>query len=454
MVERFKKFVEKENLISSNGRTLLAVSGGVDSVVMCHLFKKAGFDFGIAHCNFKLRGDESDDDAEFVKALSEELEVSYFETSFDTETYASQNKISIQEAARNLRYDWFEKIRSENGFDHIATAHHIDDSLETVLYNFTKGCGIRGLHGILPKKEKIIRPLLFASKKEILEFTEKQNIEYREDASNASHKYARNAIRHQVIPELEKINPSLSKTSAENIQRLRETEQLFNYAIELFKKEVTETKQGNFLIYVQKLLRTPAPATLLYEFLRPYGFNNDQAQQMLQSIENQSGAMFYSKTHEALLDRFLFIVKNNEKPVQTEFLIRKSDTSLKAGNQDFSFEIINDEPDIFPTEKNTAQFDCFQLTFPLRMRRWKEGDSFYPLGMKGKRKKISDLFTDEKISRFDKEQTWILETSQGRICWVVGLRMDDRYKVTENTRQGFRISFSEVKDVVTKDLPI
>jgi len=363
VLKEFKKFVIKENLISPKDKTLIAVSGGVDSVVLCHLFKMAGFDFGIAHCNFKLRGESSNDDAKFVKALSEEFDVPYFESVFETEKYASQNKLSIQEAARNLRYQWFEKIRSENDFDYIATAHHVDDSLETIFYNFAKGCGIRGLHGILPKKDKIIRPLLFANKNEILGYCAKNSLKYREDVSNASDKYARNAIRHHVLPTLEKINPSLSKTATENIQRLRETEQLFDYAIELLKKEVTETKQGKFLIYVQKLLKTPAPATLLYELLRPFGFNNNQTLQMLQSIDNQSGAMFYSKNHEALLDRFLFIVKNNEKPIQTEYLIRKSDTVLKAGADQFSFEVINNEPDIFPTEKNMAQFDCFQLSF-------------------------------------------------------------------------------------------
>ena len=452
MVEKFKKFVKKENLISPKEKTLLAVSGGVDSVVMCHLFKMAGFDFGIAHCNFKLRGTESDDDAKFVKALSEELEVPYFEVPFDTEKYATDNKLSIQEAARDIRYQWFETIRSKNGFDYIATAHHVDDSLETILYNFTKGCGIRGLHGILPKKNKIIRPLLFSNKKKILAFAATHNLKYREDISNASDKYARNAIRHHVIPALEKINPSLSKTTAENIQRLRETEEVFNFAIELLKDQVSETKHGRLLIYVQKLLNTPARSTLLYELLRPFGYNNDQVTQMLQAIDNQSGAIFYSKTHEVLLDRFLFIVKNNVKPVQTEFLIRKSDTSVDVGEHQFSFEVINEEPDIFPTEKNTAQFDCFQLSFPLRLRRWKEGDSFYPLGMKGKRKKVSDLFNDEKISRFEKEETWILETSKGNICWVVGLRMDDRYKVSSETRQGYRISFSEINSEVSSGL--
>ena len=208
-------------------------------------------------------------------------------------------------------------------------------------------------------------------------------------------------------------------------------------------------KQGRFLIYVQKLLKTPAPATLLFELLRPYGFNNDQTAQMLQSVENQTGAMFYSKTYEALFDRFLFVVKKREQLLKTEYLIRKSDLSLKLGDEQFSFAVINHEPDIFPTEKSIAQFDCFQLTFPLRLRRWKEGDTFCPLGMNGNRKKVSDLFTDEKISRFDKERTWILETSKGNICWVVGLRMDDRFKVTENTKQGFRISFSKIESQVT-----
>lgn len=441
MIQNFQNFVQKENLFQPTEKVLIAVSGGVDSIVLCHLFKVAKYDFGIAHCNFQLRGEESDGDANFVKNLAQEMAVEYFETSFSTTQFAKENQLSIQVAARDLRYAWLEKIRIANGFDFIATAHHLDDTLETVLYNFTKGCGIRGLHGIAPKINHIIRPLLFTHKKEVLGFAKNQNIKYREDASNASDKYARNNIRHHVIPILEQINPSVQKTTADNLQRIRETEQIFNYAIGLLKQDICETREDSIFIHIKKLQKTPAPATLLFEILDPFGFNNSQTRQMLESIDHQSGAIFQSPSHKVLLDRDFFILKKITPKGDAIFLIKKNETTVSFPQGTLNFKIKNQLPKVFPKEKKVAYFDLKKLTFPLTLRKWQAGDYFQPLGMNGQRKKIKSLLTDLKLSRFEKEEVWVLISSD-EICWVVGIRMDERFKIEGSTTNSVEIVLS------------
>lgn len=440
MINSFQNFIRRENLFQPKERVLLAVSGGVDSVVLCHLFHQANLDFGIAHCNFQLRGNDSDEDALFVNNLAQKWDVPFFEIVFDTNNYVEKNKVSIQVAARDLRYNWLESIRNEHDFKYIATAHHLDDSLETVLYNFTKGCGIRGLHGILPKVKNIIRPMLFTTKKEVINFALEKNISFREDASNATDKYARNNIRHQVIPTLEKINPSLQKTAAENIQRLQETEQLFDYAITLLQKEVSEQRGEQTFIHLEKLKASPAPSTLLFEILQPFGFNNHQTTQMMNSIGNQAGAIFHSATYQVLLDRDFFIVKKNIQSSNNQFLILKDDSQITFSRGHLSFEITDQFPNFSPKEKHLAHFDLEKIHFPLTLRKWKAGDYFQPFGMNGQGKKVKKFLTDLKMNRFEKELVWVLE-SDGKICWLVGIREDERFKVEEESTAIFKIKF-------------
>ncbi|MDG1433804.1 MAG: tRNA lysidine(34) synthetase TilS [Saprospiraceae bacterium] len=430
MLKKIQNFIFDNQLIQNDEKVLLAVSGGVDSMVLCHLFHQAKFEFGIAHCNFKLRESESDEDAIFVKKIAQTYQVPFFDIEFETNKYVKENKISVQVAARDLRYDWLEKIRSKNDFRYIATAHHLDDSLETILYNFTKGCGIRGLHGILPKKNKVIRPLLFSHKKEISHFAKKQKIAFREDASNATDKYARNNIRHHVIPVLESINPSLPKTITENIKRINETEQLFHYAISLLQKEITEQRKGHFYIHLGKLQASPAPSTLLFEILRPFNFNNNQIAQMIDSIEHQAGPIFFSSSHQVLLDRDFFIIKKNTPIFDQRFIINKNDTQITFPKGQLSLKIKSEKPNFSIKEKQIAYFDMEKIQFPLTLRKWKAGDYFHPIGMNGQRKKVKKFLTDLKLNRFEKEVIWVLE-SDGEICWVISNRMDERFKINE-----------------------
>ena len=437
MIHKFKDFIAKENLFEPNQKVLLAVSGGLDSVAMTYLFKEAGFNFGIAHCNFNLRGQDSIDDEIFVKKLSKKLEVAYFSKSFDTEKIASKNKQSIQIIARELRYTWFDKILKSTDYQCVATAHHLNDSIETVLYNFTKGSGIRGLHGILSKNGNIIRPLLFATRVEIENYAKAANIPYQTDASNASDKYSRNRIRHHVIPILQSINPSFEKTVSENIERLKETEAIFDTAIERIRKEVLTEKGG--LVFINfKALPEKGKSTILFELLKNYGFNNDQCKQILFDDHAQSGSSFYSNSHRLVIDRSSYIIDKIEIKNSKEYLVEKETQSINIKNKTLFFNQLNSKPNTFSTDKNIAIFDLEKLKFPLLLRKWKAGDIFQPLGMNGKKQKLKDFFTHNKLSIPEKEKIWILE-SDGKICWIVGYRIDERFKLTDQTQKCYKI---------------
>jgi len=433
----FCTYLSDNQLIGDGKKILVAVSGGIDSIVLCSLFKQQQLNFAIGHCNFKLRGQASDGDEKFVQQFAEKLKVPFHSIAFETEKIAQQKKQSIQVAARELRYNWFEKIKSEQNYDFIATAHHLSDSIETVFYNFTKGCGIRGLHGILPKNGKIIRPLLFATKKDIEEFAQKNNLKWREDASNATDKYARNKIRHHIIPLLKELNPAFEKTAHKNIERIRETEAVYDFAIQILKDQIIEKKGEAISINIQKLLESPAPQTILFEILRPFQFNNLQIEQILQCIDSQnntsSGKMFFNEEYCLLVDRdFLFLNKKKQQRKE-EILIHKTDAKIVLSNEILKVQIINEKPNSFSKEKNEAVLDLDKLNFPLILRKWKIGDTFQPFGMQGKHQKVSDFFSNNKLSRFEKEAVWILE-SKGEIVWIVGLRMDERFKLTNKTK--------------------
>ncbi|MBL6444911.1 tRNA lysidine(34) synthetase TilS [Fulvivirga sp. 29W222] len=413
---------------------LLAVSGGVDSVVLVRLFKDAGFNFAIAHCNFQLRGLESDGDEVFVRELAQLNNVSCFVQSFDTKNYAALQGVSTQMAARDLRYGWFSDLMAEHNFKYIATAHHLDDSLETVLFNLTKGTGIAGLRGILPKKNNLIRPLLFASKENILSFARQKGLQWREDSSNQSTKYSRNLIRHEVIPALKKINPSMVTTFMQVSQRLEGTEKVLQQRVDQLRRE-SLTEQGEDL-YLLKEKIAEQPAVVIEELLKPYGYNWQQVQEILNGLEGLVGKMFLSGSYQLNIDRSHLIISPLKKGEIGEQYIEINEEYVD--NEVVKLRCYySGEPKNFLKQKHEASLDFDCLKFPLKLRKWVEGDAFRPLGMRGK-KKISDFMIDEKIPLNLKERVCVIE-SAGEVVWVVGHRVDDRFKVRPDTKRIFNM---------------
>ncbi len=447
LLQQFQSFVESEKLIDPKDKVLLAVSGGVDSVVMVHLFAQAGLDFAIAHCNFGLRGQDSDEDEAFIKTLAETIDCPFYVTAFETEVIALERKASIQLVARSLRYDWLEKIREENGYHAIATAHHLNDSLETFIYNFTKGAGLRGLRGIPVRNGRIIRPLLFTKRESIEAFAEEQGIPFKTDSSNAQDKYARNKIRHHVVPVLKQINPSLEETSARNLQHLGEAFFLYEATIQKFKEEWVESRNHQLLISKAGLRQyLPAATTLLYECVREAGFHVEQVMQMLTHLDTQAGALFYTTGYRVLADRDSYILSPIEKVGDNSQLksIDANTDVLRLSDLMLIFTPKVGQPTHFSPSSAVAYLDIARLTYPLTVRHWQNGDVFCPLGMKGKHQKLQDFFTNNGFSRFEKEKTWLLVNGDGEIIWLVGHRLDDRFKIEKDTKTFLEITI--VKD--------
>jgi tRNA(Ile)-lysidine synthase len=449
--QRFEKFVSDENLFSADDKILVALSGGVDSVVLMHLLRGLNFKIGVAHCNFQLRAAESDEDEQFVRDLALADDTPFFLKVFNTKELAKEEKSSIQETARKLRYDWFQTILVKASFDLIATAHHLDDSIETIIFNLTNTCGIRGLHGILPNnpEKKLVRPLLFATKNEIVEYANQQGLKYREDSSNQSDKYSRNLIRQRVVPVLKSINPAFEDNFARNIRNFRETEQLLNFAIEKIKAEICEETTENELlkINIQSIFKFPSPETVLFELIYPFGFNNSQAAQILLQSQNKEAAFFESETH--IISRNyqkLILQKKSSASLRNAKLIPQDKTEFNVDDyKKLSFEIISiEEFQLAPKNNYQAFFDADQLCFPLSLRYWEEADSFHPFGMSGK-KKLSSFFKDVKIPQNKRSEIPLL-VSGSKIIWIIGHRTSNDFVVEENTEKILKISLIDIRN--------
>ena len=429
-------FIKQHALFDPGERILLAVSGGRDSVLMAHLFNEAGFKFGIAHCNFNMRGDESMKDEQFVSDLAAKLDVPFFVTTFDTLGYSAENHISIQMAARDLRYQWLEEIRSDFGFRYIAIAQHQNDVMETMLLNLTRGTGIAGMHGILPKRDRIIRPLLFLSRDEINKIVQNKEYLYREDSSNESTKYARNKIRLEVIPVLKEINPSLEETFEANRKRFEDLEVLLeNHTKELSEKLFKEIRPGEYEIELDGLKNLRPMDTLLYSLFHPYGFSEAVLADLKSSWNGGPGKIFSSASYDLNLDRNKLVLTRKKNNVP-EIRINSGKTSLKWNERLYKVDELPISRFKIRNVPSIAQLDLDLLQFPMTLRSWKDGDRFQPLGVKGT-KKLSDFFIEQKIPLNRKNSIGILQNGNGDIVWIAGLRIDERYKITSNTKKVF-----------------
>ena len=437
VLSRLQSFIKQHALFLSEERVLLAVSAGRDSVLMSHLFKAAGYHFVIAHCNFNLRGAESELDERFTEELANELEVPFFTSRFDTMDYASANHISVQMAARELRYEWLEKIRKEFDFQFIAVAHHQNDVIETMLLNLTRATGISGLHGILPKKGKLIRPLLFLTRDEIDELVLNSGYAYREDQSNLSVKYSRNKLRLEVIPVLKELNPALEQTFEANRKRFAELEILLDLRVQEIRERLfINLADEEFEISIAELKKLIPLNTLLYGLFHVYGFTETVLADLANAWDGNPGKVFHSASHQLLVDRGRIILSRID-PIAPEDVILESETLISSwNNQQFSSKIILISEFELSRHENIAQLDYDLLGFPLKLRSWKSGDHFQPLGLKQK-KKLSDFFVDRKISLNHKRDIGILENNNGDILWLAGLRIDERYKISPNTKKVF-----------------
>ena len=435
MEEQFKQHMARLVPQAQEKKFLLAVSGGADSSVLAYLFHHCGFPFAIAHCNFHLRGEDSDKDMELVRKKAEQYGVPYFEKEFDTIAFQQQEGLSLEMAARQLRYDWFVQIYGD--FDYLVTAHNANDNAETFLLNMCRGTGLKGLTGIPERNGKLLRPLLSFSSAQIRRFAAQKGIVYRNDASNFSEAFQRNKIRLSVLPKLEELNPELISTFSRNIDLLKRQYDFYQQQMWNILSSVVEKENDTLCISIEKLKACEDPALVLYEILKDYGFNASSVAQILDSLDKTSGKLFYSSQYQVLKDRKHLIVNPIESVYTIEKSIEKIEDLETLGFTVEEYEF-GEWPD-FEYDPEILYVDAQKLEFPLILRHWQEGDRFHPFGMKGA-KKLSDFFIDQKINLLEKKNIPVL-CSGKKIVWLVGYRSDDRFKIDKQTKKYYKITY-------------
>ncbi|MCB9080715.1 MAG: tRNA lysidine(34) synthetase TilS [Lewinellaceae bacterium] len=438
--------VEHGQVDFATDRFLLAISGGLDSMVMADLFAESGWSFAVAHVNFQLRGAASDADEALVRDWAASRQIPFFNKSFPTAQLAEEAGESIQVAARRLRYAFFSDCCNTHHFSWVCTAHHADDTMETVLYHLSKGTGLSGLSGIPYRNGQVLRPLLNLHREDLVAYQRAYAVPYREDASNATDVYTRNFIRHQLVPVLEQLNPAFRASFLRSIGFWREARELVDYALESLAKGVRETAaDGSLRIQLSAVLAGPAPASVLYQWLLETGVTGTQVADILQAAKvGHSGVQFFTNTHRLLVDRGVLLVDSKPKKEKTtEFAL--------AGNQGMlilpdggtiQWSLKEGSPTEIPTDPHIACLDPSAVTLPLRIRHWQAGDTFQPLGMGGQHKKVKDFWLDNKVDRWTKDRNWLLTDAKGNICWVVGHRLDERVKITAETQAYWFFSYT------------
>jgi tRNA(Ile)-lysidine synthase len=436
MLHKFKQHLHQKFPFLEDSKFLIAISGGIDSVVLAHLCSQLNLNFSLCHCNFNLRGQESDDDEIFVKSLANTLKTPVYTTSFETEKYAAMNKVSIQVAARDLRYTWFYELIDSKGYDYVLTAHNTNDNLETFIINLTRGTGLEGFTGIPPVNEKSVRPLLAFSRDEITLFAIKNEIIWREDKSNASVKYVRNKVRHKVIPILKELNPHVLESFQNTIEYLNESQSIINDAVKNITANVVSYENDLLKISCKEIDKLSNKKAYLYQLLQGYGFTawND----IVDLISAQPGKQVFSNTHRLLKDRNFLIVTtiNKSQSIKGPILI---DQKVSEITSPIKLTIQNTD-DYSCKNKHQIIIDNDLINYPLSLKKWHHGDAMYPTGMTGS-KKISQLFKDNKLSLLDKEKIWMLSDAKDHIIWVIGLRQDRRYLANKTSKNRLKISY-------------
>lgn len=436
MLQKFKQHLHQNFPFLEDSKLLIAISGGIDSVVLAHLCSQLNLNFSLCHCNFNLRGQESDDDEAFVTSLAKSLKTLVYTTSFETEKYATKNKVSIQVAARDLRYTWFYKLLDANQYDYVLTAHNTNDNLETFIINLTRGSGLEGFTGIPPVNQKSVRPLLAFSRDDITLFAIKNGIVWREDRSNASIKYVRNKVRHKIIPILKELNPHVLESFQNTIEYLNESQSIINDAVKNITTNVVSYENDVLKISCKEIAKLSNKKAYLYQLLQGYGFTawND----IVDLISAQPGKQVFSNTHRLLKDRNFLILTtiNKSQSIKGPILI---DQKVSEITNPIKLTIQNTDD---YTSKNKEQIiiDKDLVNYPLSLKKWHHGDAMYPTGMIGS-KKISQLFKDNKLSLLDKEKIWMLTDAKDHIIWVIGLRQDRRYLANKTSKNRLKISY-------------
>lgn len=441
LLESFRNYIAGNDLVAPGDRILLTVSGGVDSMVMLSLFIRSGYDVGVAHCNFQLRGAESDEDEVLVETEAERYGVAFYNRRFETTAEMQRTGESMEMAARRLRYAWFDELSRAEGYASIAIAHHADDSIETFFINLLRGTGLRGLTGISTQIGRIIRPLMFASRKEILEYAVANRIPFREDSSNRSTKYLRNKIRLGLIPRIREINPKFTDLMRRNIARLTDAQMFIEHGIERIRREAVTSEGGIDTIRLDCIDPAFPQGFVIYELLSSaYGFKGDVIDALCRSLEHgATGRRFYARDRVATIDRDTIAVAPIAPDDACLSTVEQGALRSYCGNSVLYYEYCDiDAIKNYGVPENIAQVDADLLQFPLTLRRWQAGDSFVPFGMTG-RKKVSDYLVDAKVSLPEKERQFVL-LSGGEIVWLVGRRIDDRFRLTPRTENVLRIT--------------
>jgi tRNA(Ile)-lysidine synthase len=432
MLERFKDYTREHKLFTGNSRILLAVSGGIDSMVMAWLFRESGIDHAIAHCNFSLRKEESDRDEEFVASWAASGNIHFYSTRFDTLSYAATRKISVQMAARELRYDWFGSLVRSEGFDSVAVAHNLNDNAETFLINLIRGTGLSGLTGMKQHAGGVIRPLLFATRGQIASFAAEKKIEFREDSSNIQLKYTRNRIRHKIIPEMEKVNPGVLAAITETMGHLSSSNEIVDASVTLFSGDLFRLKGDNAEADIDKLSALNPAAPYLFEIFRRYGLSPKQTPEVIALLRSETGRYMYTSTHRLLNDRGkIIITPRNEEPKEEQSF--DSIDEMRISGLFSEIRITEPTDEALPASPLIASLDLDLVSFPVTVRHWQPGDRFMPLGMKNM-KKISDFLIDLKMPVSEKEKVLLL-LSGGEVMWVMGYRINDRFRITDRTKR-------------------